>query len=76
MIVSTNKQGEIMRKIANLLMKHPVKTMMVMVVLILVSLVGITQIELKTGNDTLVSDDTEVYLNNEAYQSEFGQDPI
>ncbi len=76
MIVSTNIQGGIMRKIANFLMKYPVKTMIGMVVLILVSLVGITQIELKTGNDTLVSDDTEVYLDNEAYQSEFGQDPI
>lgn len=76
MIVSTNTQGGIMRKIANFLMKYPVKTMIGMVVLILVSLVGITQIELKTGNDTLVSDDTEVYLDNEAYQSEFGQDPI
>jgi predicted RND superfamily exporter protein len=76
MIVSTNNQGEIMKKIANLLIKHPIKTMTVMIVLILVSLVGVMFVELKTGNDTLVSDDTDIYLDNEAYQEVFGQDPI
>jgi predicted RND superfamily exporter protein len=38
--------------------------------------VGITQIKLKTGNDTLISDSSTIYQNNEAYQSEFGKDPI
>lgn len=65
-----------MKNIAKLLVTHPVKSMTVMFVLILVSLVGVLSVELKTGNDTLVSDDTDIYLDNEAYQSEFGQDPI
>ena len=76
MIVSTNIQGGYMKKLAAFIMKRPVKIMIIMFLLIVVLAIGITQITLKTGNDTLISDDTDIYLENEAYQIEFGKDPI
>ena len=47
-----------------------------MFVVLIVVAIGATQVELNTGNDTLISDDSDIYLENEAYQMEFGRDPI
>jgi uncharacterized protein len=57
-------------------MKYPVKTLILTFVLMIGLIIGVTQIELKTGNDTLISDATSIYQVNEAYQNEFGKDPI
>jgi predicted RND superfamily exporter protein len=64
------------KKITQLILKYPVKTFIVTFVLLIGLIVGVTQIELKTGNDTLISDTTHIYQDNEEYQSEFGKDPI
>lgn len=57
-------------------MKYPVKTLIVTFVIMIGFIIGVTQIELNTGNDTLISDNTDIYQDNEAYQNEFGKDPI
>ena len=65
-----------MKKLTQLIQKYPVKTLIITFVLLIGLIIGITQIELKTGNETLISDTTDIYRENEAYQSEFGKDPI
>jgi uncharacterized protein len=65
-----------MRKIAEFMIKRPVKIMLAMFLLVIVLAIGATQVKLNTGNDTLISDDTDIYLENESYQMEFGRDPI
>ena len=57
-------------------MKYPVKTLIFTTILMVGLLIGVIQIELKTGNDTLISDTTSIYQDNETYQNEFGKDPI
>lgn len=65
-----------LQRIANFIMKNPMKILFVGVIFILALLVGATQVELKTGNDTLIQDDTSEYIDNYQYQEEFGSDPI
>ena len=65
-----------MKKIARLIIKYPVKTLLFTLLIILISIVGVYRVGLNTGNDTLITDETEIYLDNEAYQMEFGKDPI
>ncbi|MCD4827490.1 MAG: MMPL family transporter [Acholeplasmataceae bacterium] len=65
-----------MNKIANFLIKRPVKILLIMFAVVIAVAIGATQITLNTGNDTLISDSTDIYLENEAYQMEFGSDPI
>jgi predicted RND superfamily exporter protein len=65
-----------MKKLASFIIKRPVKIMLAMFVVLIVVAIGATQVELNTGNDTLISEDSDIYLENEAYQMEFGRDPI
>jgi predicted RND superfamily exporter protein len=65
-----------MKKIRNIIIKRPVKTISILIVMIIVAFIGILSVELNTGNDTLISDETDIYLDNESYQSTFGKDPI
>ncbi|MDX9691740.1 MAG: MMPL family transporter [Acholeplasmataceae bacterium] len=65
-----------MKNLTRFISKYPVKTFIITFILLIVLIVGATQIKLKTGNDTLISDTTNIYQDNEEYQSEFGKDPI
>ncbi|MDY0294896.1 MAG: MMPL family transporter [Acholeplasmataceae bacterium] len=65
-----------MKKLTSLIMKYPVKTLIITFAVMVGLITGATQIKLKTGNDTLISDETSIYQDNEAYQNEFGKDPI
>lgn len=65
-----------MKKLTSLIMKHPIKTFIIAFVIMIALVIGVTKVELKTGNDTLISDQTDIYIENESYQSEFGKDPI
>lgn len=65
-----------MKKLTSLIIKYPVKILLVTLVILIVLAIGITKIKLKTGNDTLISANSDIYKNNEAYQNEFGKDPI
>ncbi|MFA7423233.1 MAG: MMPL family transporter [Acholeplasmataceae bacterium] len=65
-----------MKKLTSLIMKYPIKTFIIAFVIMIALVIGVTKVELKTGNDTLISDQTDIYIENESYQSEFGKDPI
>jgi len=77
MIVSTNKQGGNMKKLLNkIIYKWPFKVLFIIVVIIAVTATGIANIELSTGNETLIEPTSNTYLDNSKYQSIFGTDPI
>ena len=63
-------------KITKLITKYPMKTIFVGIIIFFVLLVGVTKVELKTGNETLIQTDTSEYIDNFNYQAEFGSDPI
>ncbi len=65
-----------LNKLAEFIMKRPMKIILVGVVVFIALLVGATKVELKTGNDTLIQEDTQEYIDNFEYQAEFGSDPI
>ncbi|KFZ26771.1 MAG: MMPL family protein [Candidatus Izimaplasma bacterium HR2] len=65
-----------LNKLAEFIMKRPMKIILGGVVVFIALLVGATQVELKTGNDTLIQEDTQEYIDNFEYQAEFGSDPI
>ena len=65
-----------MKKLASLVIRYPVKTLLATSVVMIIFMVGAFSIKLNTGNDTLISDQTTIYQENEAYQMEFGKDPI
>lgn len=65
-----------MKRLTSFIVKRPVKILLITLVVIIGLTIGATQITLKTGNDTLISDKTDIYLDNQAYQNEFGKDPI
>lgn len=65
-----------LQKLADFIMKRPMKMLLVGVIVFIALLAGATQVELKTGNDTLIQEDTQEYIDNFKYQAEFGSDPI
>lgn len=65
-----------MKKLTALIVKNPVKVLLFTFAILVVIMVGATQITLKTGNDTLISDQSDIYKDNEDYQTTFGKDPI
>ena len=65
-----------MNKFTEFIIRRPVKIIVTTLIIMAILAIGITGITLKTGNDTLISDTTDTYKDNEAYQNEFGKDPI
>ena len=65
-----------MNKIKSLVFKHPVWVLMMMLLLLVVSLIGVTGVSLSTGNSTLVKEDSQTYIDNDLYQNEFGGETI
>ncbi|SES12593.1 MMPL family transporter [Salipaludibacillus aurantiacus] len=62
--------------IARLLVRKPVKSVFISLLIIVILLTGVQFIEMKTGNDTLVETDTAVYRNNDMLGDEFGGESI
>ncbi|MDA3932454.1 MAG: MMPL family transporter [Tenericutes bacterium] len=65
-----------MKKIMSIIYNHPIWVMLFVFILLVVSILGITGINVETGNQTLVKDDSETFINNDAYQSQFGGETI
>ncbi len=66
----------ILKRLSSLLKKKPVKTILFTVLLIVVLAVGAQNVEMATGNDTLVSSESDVYQDNLALEKEFGGESI
>ncbi|MDG0888306.1 MMPL family transporter [Paracholeplasma manati] len=65
-----------MKYISALILKYPIKTMITTMIVLAGLFFGVTKISLNTGNDTLISDQTDLYQDNYDYQMAFGKDPI
>ncbi len=59
-----------------LIEKHPVKVLLATIVLFAILIVGVSNIGMATGNETLVQTDNEVYISNKDMETEFGGDSI
>ncbi len=58
------------------LKKRPMRFIFGSLIVLGILAVGVTNVSLNTGNDTLISDSKEAYKDNEYYQEQFGGDPI
>lgn len=56
--------------------KWPFKVLLVITIVILIMAIGITNVSLSTGNETMINDTGNLYADNLEYQSTFGTDPI
>ena len=64
------------KKIGSLIERKPVKTLFFTVVLFAILIVGISNMSLATGNETLVQGDNEVYISNNQMEESFGGNSI
>ena len=67
-----------MKKILNkIISKWPFKVLLVITIgIAVVVATGITNVALSTGNETLIEDSSDTYIDNLEYQTNFGTDPI
>ncbi|QBP40206.1 MMPL family transporter [Paenisporosarcina antarctica] len=66
----------ILKQLSRLLKNKPLKTILFTVLLIVVLAVGARNVEMATGNDTLVSSESDVYQDNLSLEKEFGGESI
>src|SRR5699024_5763246 len=64
------------KRLAQLLMKHPIKSIVITIIVIIMIGVGVRNIYMATGDDTLVGADTEVYKENKQLEEHFGGESI
>jgi uncharacterized protein len=65
-----------LNKHASLMTKHPVKIVLITVVSIVLLAAGARNVQLATGNETLVSSESKVYKDNQQLEEEFGGESI
>jgi predicted RND superfamily exporter protein len=66
-----------MRKLlSSIVSKWPIKLLTLIVIIVAAMVVFVGDVNLSTGNETLISSDTKTYIDNYEYQSTFGTDPI
>ncbi|KGX90142.1 MMPL family transporter [Pontibacillus marinus] len=66
----------ILKNIANKIVKNPIKVITFTIVAILLFAAGAQQVEMATGNNTLIEEDTKVYQNNLKLEQEFGGESV
>lgn len=66
----------IFSKIGNRIEKTPFKTVFAAIIIFAVMMVGAVNVNMATGNETLVSGDSDAYISNYAMEQEFGGDAI
>ena len=66
----------IVKRLSIYLMKHPMKIMLISLISIIVFAVGARNVEMATGNDTLVSSESDIYKDNQQLEEEFGGESI
>ncbi|MBA4536959.1 MMPL family transporter [Bacillus aquiflavi] len=65
-----------LNKLSTLLMKKPIKVTLVSIFVIIILFIGAKNIQMATGNETLINTDTTVYKDNEKLEEEFGGESI
>src|SRR5690625_5303242 len=66
----------ILKILANLLSKFPVKSIFITVLIVVLLAVGVQNVYMATGNDTLVKNDSDVYQDNKMLEEEFGGESV
>lgn len=67
---------KVLKIIANRIVKNPIKVITFTLVATLLFAIGAQQVEMATGNNTLIEEDTEVYQNNLKLEQEFGSESV
>src|SRR5690625_376665 len=65
-----------LNKLANLLRNYPVKLTFITVIIVILLAIGVKNIFMATGNDTLIKTNTDVYQDNLMFEEEFGGESI
>jgi len=78
MLVLTNnhKEAIMLDKLGKLITRFPVKTVLITLIISLVTISGALFVVLKTGNDTFIDTDTDVYQDTDYYTENYGNTPI
>ncbi len=64
------------KRLSDMLEKYTIKTIFITVIVVIVMTIGAMQVELSTGNDTLVSTDSDVYKDYTRLENTFGAEPM
>ncbi|WP_070121308.1 MMPL family transporter [Bacillus marinisedimentorum] len=67
---------KVLKLIADGIVKYPMKVVTITIVAILLFAVGAQQVEMATGNNTLIEEDTKVYQDNLKLEREFGGESV
>ncbi|MBT2572065.1 MMPL family transporter [Planococcus sp. ISL-110] len=67
---------KILKRLAHVLSGFPMKSIFIMIIIVVLLAMGVKDIFMATGNDTLVEPDSEVYLENLMLEKEFGGESI
>ncbi|MFG6115298.1 MMPL family transporter [Halobacillus sp. MO56] len=65
-----------LKKLSKLLINHPMRMIFIALLVILLLGVGARNVNMATGNETLVSTDTDVYQDNKKLEEAFGGESI
>ncbi|QWB99541.1 MMPL family transporter [Mycoplasmatota bacterium] len=65
-----------MKKILAIIQSHPIWVLVFVFALLMISVIGVTRVSVATGNETLVKDDTDTFIENVDYQEQFGGETI
>src|SRR5699024_8514059 len=65
-----------LQRLAKLLRKFPMKSIFISIIIVVLSVTGVRNIFMATGNDTMVKTDTDVYEDNVMLEEEFGGESI
>ncbi|MBT2583195.1 MMPL family transporter [Planococcus sp. ISL-109] len=67
---------KILKRLAHVLSSFPMKSIFLMIIMVVLLAVGVKDVFMATGNDTLVEPDSDVYLENLMLEKEFGGESI
>ncbi|UYZ22989.1 MMPL family transporter [Mesobacillus jeotgali] len=62
--------------LGSLMSKHPVKIMLLTIMVVVLLAAGAGKVQLATGNETLISTESSVYKSNQQLEEEFGGESI
>lgn len=67
---------DILNNLSKMLRKFPIKTIMIAIIVVILLAIGIRNVFMATGNDTLVKSNTDVFKDNLKLEEEFGGESI
>lgn len=65
-----------LKRLVKLLTRFPVKSILIMIIIVILLVFGVRNVFMATGNDTLVKSNTDVYQDNVMLEKEFGGESV